>query len=346
MNYLYKNRQSNIELLRIICMFMILILHANYLSIGQPSSQNAVLSPCSTFLRIFIESLTVMSVNIFVLISGWFGINPKLKSITNFIFQCLFFSISIYSVMILLKKSSLNINGILDCFFCSNYYWFIRAYIGLYIVSPILNAFIKTASQKQFKNVLLLFYILSTLYGWTGIADEYQNGYSIISFMGLYLLARYIHLYPCNIKNYKQSINIIIILLLVTLNTFCSYFILLFNHNKDLSFRIINKNISYLSPIIIIGSIFVLLLFSKIKIQNKFINRVAISCFSIYLLHMNPNLFEMYFKNNIIYLYNNNNSIVFILYCFAFLLLIYSLATIIDNIRLFLWNIIAKKIFP
>ena len=41
-------------------------------------------------LRMLFESLAIVCVNVFVLISGWFGIRPKWKSVTNFLFQVFF----------------------------------------------------------------------------------------------------------------------------------------------------------------------------------------------------------------------------------------------------------------
>ena len=93
-----KTRNSNIELLRIIAMVMILGLHVNYLAIGKPSSQDIATSPLQSFLRMFAEYVCIVGVNVFVLISGWFGINYKLKGLCNFLFQSLFFSLIIFTL--------------------------------------------------------------------------------------------------------------------------------------------------------------------------------------------------------------------------------------------------------
>ena len=86
-----KTRNSNIELLRIIAMVMILGLHVNFLAIGGPSTQDITSSPFQSFIRLFAEYICIVGVNIFVLISGWFGINYKPKGIVQFLFQSMFF---------------------------------------------------------------------------------------------------------------------------------------------------------------------------------------------------------------------------------------------------------------
>lgn len=64
------NRNSNIEGLRIIAMFMILMLHVNNFSIGEPTTAEAVDAPIPTLARCVFESISLISVNLFVLISG------------------------------------------------------------------------------------------------------------------------------------------------------------------------------------------------------------------------------------------------------------------------------------
>ena len=84
-------RLSNIELGRNISMFMILMLHANFVALGYPTGFDFASSPISTIIRCFFEALSISSVNVFVFISGWFGIHPSPKSIWKFVYQILFF---------------------------------------------------------------------------------------------------------------------------------------------------------------------------------------------------------------------------------------------------------------
>lgn len=77
-------RQSNIELLRLIVMFFVLLLHTNYLSIGEPDYNDV---PLTEFIvRNFIESFNFIAVIVFVLISGYFSIRLKRESIANYLF--------------------------------------------------------------------------------------------------------------------------------------------------------------------------------------------------------------------------------------------------------------------
>ena len=121
-----KLRSSNIELLRIISMFLVLIVHADYFSLGAPTITEITDKPLSSFARILFESLSILCVNVFVFISGWFSIKPNFKRVTNFLFQCLFFLIGIYTVCLILGLTQLSLKGIAGCFFMLRWNWFIK----------------------------------------------------------------------------------------------------------------------------------------------------------------------------------------------------------------------------
>ena len=86
-----KERDSNLELLRIIAMLLVLLVHANFLSLGAPSAGEIFYSPVSSFFRFFVEALAIICVNVFILITGWFGIRPKVSRFCALIFQVFFY---------------------------------------------------------------------------------------------------------------------------------------------------------------------------------------------------------------------------------------------------------------
>lgn len=205
-----KVRQSNMELLRIFAMFLVLLVHADFFSLGAPSASDCVNAPVDSSLKVFFEAISIACVDIFVCISGWFGIRPSVKGFSNFIFQCLFWLIGLYIFTLIIGTSSLSKEGLMGCFAFTKLNWFIKAYILLYILAPVLNAFVEKASQKDFRNVLIAFFTFEFIYGWIfrGSTQHIQNGYSTISFIGLYLLARYVRLYQPSISLKSKSFYI------------------------------------------------------------------------------------------------------------------------------------------
>ena len=104
-------RSSNIELLRIVATFFVLVVHADFLSLGEPDIADVANNPLGSYTRILIEAFAVICVNLFVMISGWFGIRPKYKSATSFLFQCFFFLFGLYAVCIALGDADLTLGG-------------------------------------------------------------------------------------------------------------------------------------------------------------------------------------------------------------------------------------------
>jgi surface polysaccharide O-acyltransferase-like enzyme len=84
--------------------------------------------------------------------------------------------------------------------------WFIKSYIGLYILSPILNCFCEKATEKQFVIFLTGFYIFQTLYGLLDAVTFINGGYSTFSFIGLYILAQYIKRYRLDSYKWRGGI--------------------------------------------------------------------------------------------------------------------------------------------
>lgn len=101
-----KVRQSNYELLRIVAMFMVMMLHVNFLALGKPTMDEANSATIPTFVRIMFEVMSVGCVDLFVLISGWFGIKANRKSLLAFVFQVVFICYGVSAVCLILNHEN------------------------------------------------------------------------------------------------------------------------------------------------------------------------------------------------------------------------------------------------
>lgn len=81
-------RQRNIELLRILCMLFILFWHINLNVI----LRNGETSQGLNYVALFANSIAVVAVNVFILISGYFSIKIKLKSVFGLLIQTEFWA--------------------------------------------------------------------------------------------------------------------------------------------------------------------------------------------------------------------------------------------------------------
>lgn len=322
-------------------MFLVLVIHADLLFLGAPSHDITVSEPLSAFVRFFFTAMSIVCVNVFVLISGWFGIKPSMKSFCNFVFQCLFFLVGIYAIMMVLGLSSLSMKGIAECFVMLRMDWFIKAYIVLYILAPVLNSFVDTTDKKTFQITLVSFFVFQTLYSWvSGAAIFFEQGYSTMSFIGLYLLARYINVYKPRFA-FTPPIQHFVVFFIMTIGLTLTSFVLAW-----IGIPVIYCNLyTYVNPLVIMSALSLLLCFKGIRMQSQFINWCASSSFAIYLLHTNPNIFEPYFKTHVIKIFNNYSGIRCLFFMFVYLILVSFLAILIDQIRKIAWQKIAKKMF-
>ena len=328
-------RKSNFELLRIVSMFMVLLLHADFRALGWPTCIDIVSSPLISAIKVFFEMASIVAVNVFILISGYFGIKPSIKGFLKFIFQWLFFSIGIYAIMIFISHSEFSLKGIATCIALkpdiSNSYWFIPSYICLYLFAPVLNSFIDKAKKREFIYILLSFIIFQTICGFiTSGAVFLIKGYSTLSFMGLYLLAGFVRIH-IDLSKYSKLFFANSYLLITILLTI----IWLLAMRYD-SVAIYSRIGCYSNPLVIASSLCLFLLFSKISFSNTIINKIAASCFAVYLLHCHPFIFSYYLES--IRSINVSNAFISALFILCVICIWFIVAILLDFLRIFAWN--------
>lgn len=87
-------RLNNVECLRVLIMFMIVIHHCVVSGLHLNSNLNSGID-CNNmmnYLLVFINSIVVVAVNVFFLISGYFTINFKLNKFLMLLGEVIFYS--------------------------------------------------------------------------------------------------------------------------------------------------------------------------------------------------------------------------------------------------------------
>jgi len=334
-----KTRQSNFELLRIISMFSVLLIHANFFALGSPGEYEIKHHFIDSFTRIFVQTISIPGVNVFVLISGWFGISYTSRGLFKFIYQYIF-------IYLFLALAAYFINDFTTPFYSfSN--WFVNCYLVLFITAPIINSFVNESTREVIRKVLVLFFIVQSVLGWmlpkwTGF---FLDGYTPLSFMWLYLLGRYMSVFSPEFTKLDNSRNIKIILLCVSINILAN--IIPFLSLKYNLPKIGGLFLSYLSPTTICISAFTLLFFKNIRIQSRFVNIVASGCFAVFLVHTSPNVMPYYvdfFKRTYINICDGQLFHTFEYWCLVFVVLIavFAMSLLLDQIRKWSWNLIER----
>lgn len=343
-----KERYSNFELLRIVAMILVLIVHI-LICLPRPTTAFVIAEPFKAISFYFTDAISIICVNVFILISGWFGINLRLQRLSILLFQVFFFAIVIWGVLVFIEPSKyMNLQSLTTVLMLNGSdYWFIKAYLGLYFLSPILNVFVEKVDQKYYRDILILLYIFQTIYGWFSIdgAAWIAGGYSAFSFICLYLLGRYLKKYgdTINVGRYFRICSLskgnllLLFSSIVFLLTFLAYTV------TYLGIPIEGRLFTYTNPLVILESIVLVLLFSKIKFKSSIINRIAFSCLAIYLLHGNELILRPYYGKWIAQWYSCETTTSFVMRTSFLIFVVFIMAISLDQIRLVLSKIIFSK---
>ena len=328
-------RQSNLELCRIFSIMLVVLVHSCFGWIGWPED----IRSCDVPL-LFVEALSCIGVNVFVILTGYFSTSIKAKSIINLLYICLFYAI----VRLVVGYFTGNIE-IKDIFFISRSNWFIPTYLGLVFFTPWLNAI---EMNKKMGGALLLLIFHQVWFGYfpslAEVSPGYQYGYSIISFTILYLIARYIRL--VGLPSWMSKYSLLIYFLSTMLIAVEAYTLLYFFSGKSdkIPDGLNHYVYAYNNPLVIISALSFFLFFEKLKMkQSKMINYIAKSVLAVLLIHGSAvlNIPMIKYFNGIYYSYRG---LFLVLLWVAGLFAILLVSIVIDQIRIYSYKIIEPNI--
>ena len=337
-------RNEGIELLRILVMFMVLLLHFNLN--GGILFNNSLIDTLNYKLVWLVEAFSIVAVNCFVLISGYFLVNSKFKKqkVYSLVLQVVSYSIVITILYTLITKNILNIGQYLECIFPITFktYWFITCYVILYLLIPYLNLIFEHTDKRKMQ---ILIAILCTVSFVSWILNRFKfdaidktKGYGIIWVINLYFIGGYIR------KYYKDKYNkfyFLIIYIIFSLLIFTLKFILLKINSNTI--WISDIFYEYNSVTVTIQSICLFMFFKDLKIKNekirKTILKIAPLTLAVYIIHEHPIVSKFLYKD---WLHLNYfwNSKYYIIITFLMSLAIYVVCCVIEYLR----NISIKRL--
>lgn len=215
-----KKRNANFELLRIIAMLMILVLHYNshadtLLHLGMPATGVQVFAT-------ILEGFCITGLNTYVFLSGYFLSKSKVRisRILSLICQVYFYTILISLAMMLVGTYTMHsddsVYKLTQYLFpiSSEHYWFVTAYIIMYVMAPVMNAAVETLKRKQLKAViiglLIWFCFIKSVVPVMFVTDHY--GYDFGWFLCLYLIAAYVRKYDVVLfYNARRSLAVFLV---------------------------------------------------------------------------------------------------------------------------------------
>lgn len=275
-------RQSNIELLRIICMFFIVLEHI--LIMGTDFFANPVGNQLVVANTII--GFTYVGVNCFILITGYFGADFSWKRLLSIYLTCLFYELAGFLIACGLgdvEWSMTVLSYILFPLSHSNI-WFIRCYVILLLLLPILNSGLERLDKKQYLLVLLLLTILNLYFGWFHMQPNFNgDGYNASQMVYLYAIGRYLYRYVNweQIRAYKNLFLVGWVIMAIIWG--------MAQNVSELVYEIPHWNgWAYNNPIVLIAAIVFFAYFRCIEIpQSKAVNILASTMVAVLVIHMN-----------------------------------------------------------
>lgn len=332
-----KQRNSSIEVLRIIAMLFIVISHFSVHGVGDYISLNDM-TPCFNKYLLQSTQLGSLSVDIFVMISGYFCIKSKfrIEKFIKLVLQVFFYSMLFFIAFTALGITDFSVKALITSFFPAMFkkYWFFTAYLLLYALTPFINKYLNVENRK---NHLALIIILLVVLRYIPLAVSTINesSSSSIAFADLlvsYLVGAYLRLYPDNFLNKKN--NSVIALIICAVISVSSVGVISFA-SKYVSALSNHITLFYgrTSALMIIIAASALVIAGKINIgEKKFINAVSACTFGVYLIHDNQCV-RPFLWDNIVHAADHVYNKTLILYIIAVAVVVFIVCTAIDFIR-------------
>lgn len=335
-------RNYGIDLLRILCIFGVVVLHI----LGHGKVLETVYTPNGFALSWLLEIIAYPAVNCFVLISGFVGYRaekyyPKLRNLLYLFITVLFYSIVICFALKHFFPLSISPKDTFDAFFpiTKTQYWFFTSYFALFLISPALNLFVHRAKGKMLFVFVLAFILLLLM----SLKDDpfiLNRGYSFIWLSLIYVFGAIIKKY--NIQDKVSVVCALLLIFIPTLITWLTKMIIHFYAMPLIEYE--NIFVSYCSPTVVTSAVGFFCLFSKFTITKlqKLITFFASSAFSVYLIHDNLNFSKFFIESRFAFI-NDYRALLIPVLVLAFALAIFVLCTLIDKVRIILFDICRIK---
>ena len=197
-------RQSGIELLKLIALFLIVVSHMtgtisnSHEYIWYPEYTipiNKATRDLQIWILNFYSHLGALGNLIFFISSFWFLCEDKKRGLKKIVLLAV--DVWLISVIVLIGAASqieipaeLVIKSFFPTLFGNN--WFISCYILIFAIHPILNLAIKNLDQKS---LLLICLVIVTIYFVLGMITNFFFSNNLVIFVGLYFVVAYVKKY-------------------------------------------------------------------------------------------------------------------------------------------------------
>ena len=350
-----KKRDANIELLRIVAMLMIITLHFNnqskaLLVLGEPASNVQIFATV-------LEAIAITGVNVYVLISGYYLSSSKvrLSKVILLILQVYFYTLIISGAMMLVGAYTVKPDDKLDRMLkylfpiSSEHYWFVTAYVIMYLLAPVMNAAVNALKRKQLKAVIIglltWFCFIKSIVPVKFGTD--RMGYDFGWFICLYLIAAYIRKYNVVLFIDAKTSALVYLVSVVVIAAFSLIFYMInlatgnFNYYAE-----VPCHYNFFFALTGALGLFSVFRFMRLK-ENLFaevIRIIAPYTLGVYLLHMHFEIADRWVEwiEHIIGETPLDNVLTFFIHLVVSVLIVFFAGIFVDWIRKYIFNFFGR----
>ena len=350
-----KKRDANIELLRIVAMLMIITLHFNYRSnallvLGEPASNVQIFATV-------LEAIAITGVNVYVLISGYYLSSSKvrLSKVLLLILQVYFYTLLISGAMMIVGAYSVKPDDKLDRMLkylfpiSSEHYWFVTAYVIMYVLAPVMNAAVNTLKRKQLKTVIIglltWFCFIKSIVPAKFGTD--RMGYDFGRFICLYLIAAYIRKYNIVLfRDAKKSALVYLISVVVIAAFSLVFYKINFDTGNFNYYAEVPCHYNFFFALTGALGLFSVFRFMRLKenLLAEVIRIIAPYTLGVYLLHMHFEIADRWVEwiEQIIGETPLDNVLMFFIHLVVSVLIVFFAGIFVDWIRKYIFNFFGR----
>ena len=295
-----KKRMANLELLRCVAMMMVVVLH--YLGKGGLLPDLTGKSLGSAGMAAWLmESFCIVAVNVYMFISGYFLCTShfKLSRLITLWLQLWLYSVTFGVLGVLtgvVTETTVDTHYFLTLFFpvSMGHYWFMTAYIFLYLLLPFAGTAVRKMTKQQMQLavviLLLIFCVLKSVLPFRLEMDA--KGYDCLWYLCVFMADAYIRRFglPLLEKKGRGLLLYIVCGLLAFGGTLTLREVYLRTGRLG---RIVDICLEYNHIFAFLAALGLFMAFCRLRVNKKIsgvINKIAPYTLGVYLLHENLGL--------------------------------------------------------
>lgn len=294
-----KRLHYGLEALRIVSMLFVVLLHI----LGRGGIASAADQQSGAYAAAWLLlSFAYPAVDLYALISGYVGCKStfKLSKLIYLWLSVVTVNLAVWGLFAVFAPSLAAEYSLSECLtpLCTGEYWYFTAYVGLYLLTPVLNAGIAQLSQKSYATLIGCLFAVTVLLPSVSGHDLFRmyTGYSALWLVEMYLVGGYVRMHGTHIGKRASRIGLGVYIL-------SSVFI--FVQKLVVESRLLAENAespyyythySYTSPFIVLSAVGLFVFFvhfhPKKKQTRRLLRFFSQSTFGVYLFHAQTLVWE------------------------------------------------------